>query len=194
MRRVGVKLRIHQIIERTRANGPGVRLGIWVQGCSKNCEGCCNPETHDYSKGEEIETEEIVSLILKHRKEIEGVSISGGEPLDQREELLELLKYIRDETDLSVIIWTGYTSTELKKMHLMEGLSKLVDLIIVGPYIEELHKPEGLRGSSNQNYLFFTERYTEKDLNILPNAEIIFDKGVMRITGINAERIRQLFS
>jgi len=108
-----VKVRIHQIIERTRANGPGVRLGIWVQGCSKNCPGCCNPETHDYSKGEEIRTAEIVSLILEHRKEIEGISISGGEPLDQSEELLELLKYVREKTDLSIIIWTGYTRTSI---------------------------------------------------------------------------------
>ena len=183
-------MRIHQIIERTRANGPGIRLCIWVQGCSKNCPGCCNPETHDYSKGEEMRTEEIVSLILKHRTEIEGVSISGGEPLDQREELLEILRYVREETDLSMIIWTGYTKTELVKMQLLEELSKLVDLIIVGPYVKELHKPEGMRGSSNQEYLFFSQRYNEEDLGSIPNAEVIFEKGVMKITGVGAEQIR----
>jgi anaerobic ribonucleoside-triphosphate reductase activating protein len=170
-----------------------MRLGIWVQGCSKNCPGCCNPETHDFSKGEEIDTEEIVSLILKHRSEIEGVSISGGEPLDQSEELLEILRYVREDTSLSVIIWTGYTRSELDEMRLMEELSKLVDLIIIGPYVEQLHKPEGLRGSSNQDYIFFTKRYKEEDLKSLPSAEVIFEKGVMKITGVDAEQIRLIF-
>ncbi len=189
----GINLRIHQIIERTRANGPGVRLAIWVQGCTRNCPGCSNPETHDASIGEKMQPAELLSIILESEKEIEGISISGGEPLDQSEELLELLKCIKDKTQLSVVMWTGYTRTEIEEMLLLEKLSKLVDLIIVGPYIEKFHKPEGLRGSSNQEYIFFTKKYFEQDLLKVPNAEIIFVEGEMQITGINPEQIKSWF-
>ena len=58
-------------MERTRANGPGLRLGIWVQGCTRNCPGCSNPETHDISQGEEMHPAEILSLVLEHEKEID---------------------------------------------------------------------------------------------------------------------------
>lgn len=187
------KLRIHQIIKQTRANGPDVRLGIWIQGCSRNCPGCINPETHDISGGYELKPTEILSIILENENEIDGVSISGGEPLDQSEELRELLHLIKSKTNLSVIMWTGYTRTEIEEKLLFEELSKLVDLIVVGPYIEELHEPKGLTGSSNQEYIFFTKKYTEQDLLDIPSAEIIIVDGEMQITGINTEQVKSWF-
>ena len=186
-------MRIHQIIEQTRANGPGVRLGIWVQGCSRNCPGCINPETHDITKGDEMHPEEILSIILEHEKEIDGISISGGEPLDQSEDLLELLQLIKNKTELSIILWTGYTRNELEQRKLEERLVKLVDLIIIGPYIEKFHEPRGLKGSSNQEYIFFSKKYDEQDLLKVPSAEIIFVEGEMQISGIGTEQIRSWF-
>jgi anaerobic ribonucleoside-triphosphate reductase activating protein len=180
-------------MERTRANGPGVRLGIWVQGCSRNCPGCINPETHDISQGEELYTYEILSIILANEKNIEGISISGGEPLDQSEELLELLLQIRNKTELPVILWTGYPRNGLEQIISVEKLSKLVDLMIIGPYIEEFHEPIGLKGSSNQEYIFFSKKYNEQDLLEVPSAEVIFVGGEMQISGIDTEQIRSWF-
>ena len=186
-------MRIHQIIQRTRANGPGVRLGIWVQGCTRNCPGCANPETHDPTKGYVMQPAELFSMILKHEKELEGISISGGEPLDQEEELVELLQNIKDKTELSVVMWTGYTMEELEKIDLLEKLSQLVDLLIVGPYVEQYHEPVGLRGSSNQEYLFFSNKYTIQDIFDVPSAEIILDDGELKITGINTEDVKSWY-
>jgi len=188
------KLRIHQIIERTRANGPGVRLGIWVQGCTRNCPRCINPETHDITQGDELHPTEVLSIILEHEKEIDGISISGGEPLDQSEDLIELLQHIKNKTELSVILWTGYTRNELEQMKLVKRLLKLVDLMIIGPYIAEFHEPIGLKGSSNQEYIFFSKKYNEQDLLEIPSAEIIFVGGEMQISGIDTEKIRRWFS
>jgi len=136
---------------------------------------------------------EILSIILANEKEIDGISISGEEPLDQSEDIIELLQHIKNKTELSVILWTGYTRKELEQRKLVERLSKLVDLIIIGPYLEEFHEPKGLRGSSNQEYLFFSNKYDEQDLLQVPGAEIIFAKGEMQISGINTEQVENLF-
>lgn len=186
-------MQIHQIIERSRANGPGIRFTMWVQGCSRLCYNCTNPETHDPRCGYKLSVDAIFSMIIKNLGSIEGVSISGGEPLDQSKEIFLLIKKIKKETDLSVIIWTGYELEEIKKAKLFEKLSNNTDLLITGPYIDALHKPEGLRGSSNQDYLFFTKKYSIKDLDKVPLAEIHFRDGQIQITGINTEEIKGWF-
>ncbi len=113
--------------------------------------------------------------------------------MDQSEDLLELLQHIKNKTELSVILWTGYTRKELEQRKLVERLVELVDVIIIGPYIEEFHEPIGLRGSSNQEYLFFSNIYDEQDLLHVPSAEIIFVKGEIQITGIDTEQVRNWF-
>ncbi len=186
-------MQIHQIIERSRANGLGIRFTLWVQGCSRFCHNCANPETHDPQCGYELSVDTIFSMITKNLGSIEGVSISGGEPLDQFEEIFLLIKKIKEETDLSVIIWTGYELEEIIKAELFEELSSNTDLLITGPYVDVLRKPEGLRGSSNQDHLFFTKKYSIKDLDKVPLAEIHFRNGQIQITGINTEEIKGWF-
>ncbi|MHA1868953.1 MAG: 4Fe-4S single cluster domain-containing protein [Candidatus Heimdallarchaeaceae archaeon] len=180
-------------MKQTRANGPGVRLGIWVQGCTRNCPGCINPETHDPNKGVEMSVEEILSTILECESEIEGISISGGEPLDQIEELQKLLELLKNQTKLTVILWTGYKMEELDQMRFVESFLGLIDLAIIGPYETKYHEPIGLKGSSNQEYLFFSSKYTEQNMFEVPSAEIIFFEGEMQISGINTEQIRNWF-
>jgi len=186
-------MQIHQIIEQSRANGPGIRFVIWVQGCSRLCHNCVNPETHNPLSGYKLSVKEIFSMIVKNLGSIEGVSISGGEPLDQFEEIYLLIKKIKEETDLSVVIWTGYETEEIKVMKMFEDLSNNTDVLITGPYVDTFHKPEGLRGSSNQDYLFFTKKYSIKDLDKVPSAEIQFKDGQIQITGINTEEIKGWF-
>ena len=183
-------MRIHQILMRTRANGPGIRLGLWLQGCSRKCLGCSNPETHDKTEGYDLSLNEIYTMILDSENCIDGVSISGGEPLEQIEELMELLKFIRFKTSLTTILWTGYSLKEIHRITDFNKISKLVDLMIIGPYIQKLHEPKGLKGSSNQEYLFITSKYTEEDLLNIPDTEIIFEEGEIKITGINTEQVK----
>ena len=186
-------MKIYQIVEKSRANGPGVRFTLWVQGCKRKCDKCSNPETHDPKLGYPISVDAILYKIRKNIDVIDGVSISGGEPLEQFDELLQLIKRVKEEMKLSVIIWTGYEIDEVISMKMFNQLANYTDLLITGPYIHTLRKPEGLRGSSNQEYVFFTEEYSEKDLENIPFAEIHFHDEQLQITGINTEEIKGWF-
>ena len=74
---------MHHFLAGSRANGPGRRAVIWVQGCSLGCSGCYNPATHDTKSGEWIEVANLLGRIKALNQEIEGITLSGGEPLQQ---------------------------------------------------------------------------------------------------------------
>ena len=87
-------MKIHSIISNSTVNGPGNRFVIWTQGCSLDCLGCWNPETHLFKSGNEYQIQDLFSLIIKETT-IEGITISGGEPFDQADELYNLTKEIK---------------------------------------------------------------------------------------------------
>ena len=90
-----MRLRIHAFEPFSRANGPGVRAAIWVQGCSLGCPGCFNPDTHPFAGGELLAVDDLFRRILALGDAIEGITVSGGEPLQQRRPLLALLQRVR---------------------------------------------------------------------------------------------------
>lgn len=178
-------LRIHDFEPFSRANGPGVRVVIWVQGCSLNCPGCFNPETHPFEGGELLSTDELFQRIVVLSDSIEGISVSGGEPLQQRRPLLALLQRVRRETSLSVLLFSGYTWEKIKQMPGADGLRACVDVLIAGPYDPSQHLGRDLRGSANQTMHFFTDRYTMDDLKPVPPAEVIITaEGEIIVSGI----------
>lgn len=95
--------------------------------------------------------------------DIEGLTISGGEPFSQAQALVSLLEHIKTKRDLGVIVYTGYYSDELRQTaadnKAIAELLNQIDLLIDGPYIETLNDGLSLRGSANQNLLMFTQRY-----------------------------------
>ena len=93
-------------------NGPGYRYVLWVQGCKLNCKDCFNPETHLYNVAISMDIENI-ALEINSNPFIEGITISGGEPLDYSVELIGLLKLVKQS--LTTIIFTGYTIKEIAK-------------------------------------------------------------------------------
>lgn len=186
-------MRIHQFIEKTRANGPGVRFCIWVQGCSLRCLGCFNPETHDFGAGFEISVADIFEMIKRNSKELEGVSISGGEPFDQAEDVLELILRIKKELNLSVILWTGYELHELMNFKTFSSFTEYLDLIITGRYMQSFHNPKELKGSSNQQYIFVSDKYSENDLKDISFAEIQLGEKEIKITGVGSEIVKGWF-
>ena len=178
-------LRIHEIISPTCANGPGQRVCIWVQGCSLACPACFNPETHDFATGtvHEVETlaEQICSL-----DGIEGVTISGGEPLQQPSGVIALLKIIKSRSRLSSVIFSGFTKCELASMPCFAELQANVDVIVAGRYIEQQRTASGLLGSSNQEILFFSDRYSQDDFEPVPTSEVVIDAdGTITISGVD---------
>lgn len=146
------------------SNGPGIRVSVFVQGCTFNCKNCFNPETHDFKGGKEFTTEEMERIINLCSKEyIRGLSILGGEPLHPKNlegttMIAEYFKYKLPEKDLWV--WTGFKYEDLKDSKIMEYIDVLVD----GQFEEEL-KDMRLKysGSSNQRVIDIqkTRRYNK---------------------------------
>lgn len=179
-------LRIYDFEPFSRANGPGVRAVIWVQGCWLNCPGCFNPETHPFEGGELLSTDELFQRIVALSDSIEGISVSGGEPLQQRRPLLALLQRVRQETPLSILLFSGYPWGEIQQMPEADVLRACVDVLIAGPYDPSQHLGRGLRGSANQTVHFLTDRYTMDDLRPVPPAEVIITaEGEIIVSGVD---------
>ena len=147
-------MRFAQIRKEDISNGPGIRVSLFVQGCNRHCDGCFNPETWDYDKGQ-IFNRRIQELFLDLGKEkrITGFSILGGEPLDQDERMLELIKKIKERyPDKTIWMWTGYTYENLtdKQMEIV----KLLDVLVDGPFdITKKCPAKRFRGSINQRII-----------------------------------------
>lgn len=149
-------LQIFQTAKRVTTLGPYIRYGLWVQGCQKACPGCVSPESRPLSGGYGKDVAELAEEILS-TAEIEGITISGGEPFLQARALCELLQRIKAERDLGVIVYTGYSFSEIRCNPLVE----LCDALIDGEYTEELDDGLSLRGSKNQKLIFVTDRYRD---------------------------------
>ena len=137
--------------------GPFERYCLWVSGCNRQCPGCISPESHDMYAGTPMDTGALAWEIISSGTE--GITISGGEPFLQAEALYKLLQTVRRHRDMGVIIYTGFMFEELQKLNYGPELLSLCDLVIDGPYIQELDDSKSLRGSSNQRVIPLTDRY-----------------------------------
>lgn len=166
-------LRVHAFLPCSRANGPGRRAVLWTQGCSLGCPGCFNPETHPFS-GSLVPVDEVYEWIVASPA-IEGVTLSGGEPLQQRPALRALLQRVRTETDLSVVLFSGYSLDEIRRSTGRDLLA-YVDVLIAGRYSPTAPKIVHL----------VTDRYTEADIEAVPPAEVVIGPdGHVVLTGID---------
>jgi len=180
------RLNLHAILPRSRANGPGLRTVLWFQGCTLGCPGCFNPATHSSEPRLLMPEANLLAQILAAQREIEGITISGGEPLQQPEGLLRLLAGVRASTRLSVLLFSGYTKEEIMQMPFGPAVLSYVDVLIAGRYIHALRLARGLRGSSNQTIHLLTDRYRLEDIEETPTAELSIDlAGTVSISGID---------
>ena len=138
-------------------NGPGIRTTLFVSGCTHNCKDCFNKEQQDFNYGEEF-TKEIEDEFIEYTKarQIKGVNILGGEPMQQVKDntLLNLLKRIRIETNKPIWLWSGYTLEEILRDEKRLEILKEVDVLIDGRF--EADKRDIMlkyRGSSNQRVI-----------------------------------------
>lgn len=183
-------LNLHAILPRSRANGPGMRTVIWVQGCSLRCPGCFNPETHAHKPARLVPVDRLVSEIQHAGRAIEGITISGGEPLEQPEGLNALLRRVKERTDLSVILFSGHTLAEIERMPHADSVLAMVDVLVAGRFVEALRLSHGLRGSSNQTIHLLSDRYDVHQVQESPVGEISIDRrGAVSVTGIDPPRV-----
>jgi len=155
-------LRVGARVPVTRAEGPGARYALWLQGCSIRCPGCCNPQLFEAAGGALVPPSQLVSEMVSVRHEIEGVTLLGGEPMDQAQALLPLLHGARS-LGLSVLLFSGFTLDELRERlePTVREVLAAVDVLVDGRY--DAARPETERlwaGSTNQRFHYFTPRYS----------------------------------
>lgn len=150
-----MELRIAGTANDSIVDGPGIRFAVFTQGCPHNCEGCHNPQTHDFSGGMIVDTDEILEKI-KENPLLDGVTFSGGEPFCQAEALAHLGRQIRS-MGLNVVTYTGYTFEKLwaeRDKACWGELLETTNYLIDGPFIlAQKDWNIRFRGSSNQRYI-----------------------------------------
>ena len=150
-------MRIAKIKDNDIANGLGISMSVWTQGCPHHCKGCFNVETWDFNGGKEFTKEDLEYIINNINKDgVErNLSILGGEPLcpENVEGVINLCKQIREVyPEKRIYLWTGYTYEEFD--YTQKKVLKYIDVIIDGKFeIDKKDLSLMLRGSSNQRII-----------------------------------------
>jgi len=166
----------------SKVNGPGNRFVLWTQGCSKGCSECFNPETWSKNIYKELSPTQIFELIKNF--EVDGVTISGGDPLEQEDELLELLMLLSSiRLSKGVILFSGFTRAEISSNIIRESCLRYIDVLIDGRYEKNLKVDFSLRGSSNQEFYFFSNKVSMSELVFDQEIEISLLEGDIMMTG-----------
>jgi len=163
------QLRVAHHVELTTAEGPHRRYALWLAGCSLRCPGCCNPELFDPHSGAPRGIHALAAAVLaaRARHDLEGLTVLGGEPLDQLHPLADLLTLLSGQ-GLGVILFTGRTHAEARALPGFDRLARAVDTLIDGRFDAARREPErgGRRwiGSTNQHKIHLTARYADPAL------------------------------
>lgn len=139
------------------ANGPGIRVSVWVSGCTHNCPGCHNPDTWKWKQGHQL-TEKLIFDIIKQcdKPRVSGLTLSGGDPLfvkniDGLTDLCRHFKvYFGNQKD--IWLWTGSSWEDIKDLELFS--KNLVDVVVDGEYKQDLKDVSLVySGSTNQRVI-----------------------------------------
>ncbi|MEK6760041.1 MAG: 4Fe-4S single cluster domain-containing protein [Deltaproteobacteria bacterium] len=194
---MGNLLNIHGVLKRSMVNGPGTRLVVFFQGCDRGCPGCFNPDTHSKEARTLYSAEDLIEAYLMgsagQAGQVEGLTVSGGEPFMQSAGLGRLL-FLARTRGLSTLVYTGYLREELRADPDMARPLEYIDVLIDGPFIEGLREPTLLaRGSTNQRVHLLTGRYKAGDLLMPGRSEItISPGGIVTETGFSRTTPREL--
>jgi anaerobic ribonucleoside-triphosphate reductase activating protein len=208
-------VQIHAVEPRSRANGPGARFVVWFQGCNLGCAGCFNPTTHDAAGGHRVAIPELVDQLTRAAghdrgsippaalspaasaepvgslRTISGLTLSGGEPLQQPDAALALLDAAR-QLGLSTLAFSGYTIDEIRALPGGPDVLARLDVLIDGRYVARDRLATGLRGSANQRIQLLTERHSRAEVEATPVAEIRIGRtGDVILTGVDPLKLRQ---
>lgn len=152
-----MEIRLAGKVSESIVDGTGFRYAIFTQGCPHKCEGCHNPQTHDFNGGHIEDTDDILREILRDPL-LDGVTFSGGEPFCQCVPLANLADKIHKTSGLNIISYTGFTYEYLiensnGENYFFDLLSKL-DFLVDGKFEKDKRSLElRFRGSSNQRFI-----------------------------------------
>jgi anaerobic ribonucleoside-triphosphate reductase activating protein len=190
---------IHEFVAHSRVNGPGMRAVVYFQGCNLGCDGCWNPATHAFvgpPRGAQDVAEQVAAA---HQMQfIEGVTFSGGEPMQQARDLLDLISLLRrTQPEISIGIYSGYTERELEsgrfwtrygialeaRSRVWEDIKQYLDFAVLGRFVAARPSQFPLRTSANQILRLFSNRYREEHFSPLEFEVNIESAGLVQITG-----------
>ncbi|MBR0219192.1 MAG: anaerobic ribonucleoside-triphosphate reductase activating protein [Clostridia bacterium] len=149
-----MNIRIAGVVNDSIVDGPGLRFSVFTQGCSHHCPGCHNPETHDPQGGHDEDTDALIAKMKKNPL-LSGITLTGGDPLEQSAPCLELAKAAH-AAGLNVWAYTGYTWEQLLSRDDPDQMALLreVDVLVDGPFIQAERSLElDYRGSRNQRLI-----------------------------------------
>jgi anaerobic ribonucleoside-triphosphate reductase activating protein len=155
-------------------NGAGRRCVIWTQGCSLNCDGCFNPALHAFSKGENYNPNDLAQSLAKC--ENDGLTISGGEPLDQNHAVFKLIRAYKQLCNRTVLLFSGYSLEEIKCSPKRLRTVLATDAVLCGRY-----RP-GPKWA-NKKLLLISGRISADELKPLNDIELSISNGVAFMTG-----------
>ena len=191
---------LHALIPASRANGPGLRAVVFFQGCSLGCGKCWNPSSHRFH-GTDATIDFVAQEVLRVRQEhtLEGITFSGGEPMQQADSLLGLMHSLRQEApELSFGMFSGYAEHELDqgqywiwgdgnsqqhRKRLWQEIRASLDFAIMGRFNQAQPSDMPLRTSRNQLLRLFTDSYTPEDFSEQLTEVNINEGGQAEVTG-----------
>ena len=160
-------MKIIKIFKETISDGPGFRYSIYFSGCTHYCQGCHNPDTWKGDIGDLLDEEYMDRIIsqINNNPLLDGVTLSGGDPFFNPAELLEFLKRLKEETQIDIWAYTGYTFEELIEDKVKKECLNYIDTLVDGKFDGSKANPELFyRGSSNQRIIDVKRTLTENKI------------------------------
>lgn len=160
-----------QIRKYDTANGPGIRNSLFVSGCTHKCKGCFNEDYKNFRYGNKwnLEVEDEFIEMLRDAQ-IKGVTIIGGEPMDQihDDDLLNLVKRIKIAVDKNIWIYSGYTYEQILQHEKRKEMLSFCDVLVDGLFVREQRDLKlRFRGSSNQRIIDIQKSLTSHEVQLL---------------------------
>jgi len=180
----GVDFNLTHVEHSSHIYGPGKRFVAWFQGCALACDGCWNHEMWSFKENLMIPKEQLLDRILS-TSDIQGVTFLGGEPLHQSSNLWWLIRQIREHSELTIFLFTGYEVVELERLHHLETIYELCDIVALGRYQEESRNiNQQWIGSDNQKVIYPQGSREVRQEKCINQVEIIIeDNESIRVLG-----------
>lgn len=150
----------HNIDHCDMLNGEGIRVSLWVSGCSLHCKGCQNPQTWGFNSGIPFDRDALQELYEALDKSyIQGLTLTGGNPMDSIPEILHICRTVKEKfTNKDIWLYSGYTFEQLQQSQTAMCVLDYIDVLVDGPYIEAQRDISlQWRGSRNQRVIDIQE-------------------------------------
>ena len=137
--------------------GLGRRVGVWVQGCSLACPGCVSESLWPAGGGSDTDVRRLAEWVVG-QPDVDGVTVTGGEPFEQYAPLVAFAAYAkRLRPGLHVQVYSGFYLREIERRHPDRAYARVLDVLVDGRYVRQLHEDRNVRGSANQTHYRFED-------------------------------------